>query len=77
MYLDRRYGVVFLLQWWPSGIDDSLRTCSTTSRFVSDILISKGPLMLPGAGWYMILVFLMLMESHRLWYASERRSRLV
>ena len=26
MCWDRRYGVVFMLQWWPSGIDDSLST---------------------------------------------------
>ena len=39
---------------------------STTSRIVPDSLISGGPSMLSGADWYMILVFLMLMESPRL-----------
>ena len=33
--------------------------------------------MLPAVGWYMILVFLMLMDSPTLWYASVRMSRLV
>ena len=37
--------------------------CPTTSRVVPDILISGGPSMLPRADWYMILVFLMMMEN--------------
>ena len=40
--------------------------CLTTSRVVPDILISGGPSVMPGADWYAILVFLMLMESPRI-----------
>ena len=40
--------------------------CLTTSSVVPGILISGGASVMPGADWYMSLVFLMLMESARL-----------
>ena len=43
-----------------------VRECTRTSRVVLDMLMSGGPSSFPRAGWYMILGFLMLMESPRL-----------
>ena len=41
--------------------------CITISQLVvPDIVMSGRPSMLAGAGWYMFLVFLMLIESPRL-----------
>ena len=45
------YCVDFLLQWWPSGIDDlKYGKCSATARIGPDIWVSGGPSMSPSAG---------------------------
>ena len=68
------YGIECLLQWWPIWVDGK---CSTTFRVAQDVLLSGGPSMFYGAGWFVIFVFLMLMETATLSYTSVTRSMLV